>query len=325
MITTNSVFRSPGPHLDMLARAGFDVDYPERPELPTAEIAISALKNADAVLAGSDLYNEEVFENLPKLRVIARTGVGFDLIDVASATRHGVAVTITPNANHQGVAEHALALLLAVARNISQNDREVHSGQWPKPRLIPLRGKTLGLVGLGRIGRSFAVRALAMQMNVIACDPIMTEAACRELGIRLVSFDQLLAEADFVSLHAPMNDSTRGMINRDTLSRMRAGSILINTARGKLVVEEDLAEALRSGHLAGAGLDVLCTEPPPADHPLRGLPNAVITSHIAGADTLAIRDMAIDATQCIIDLYEGRWPAESMVNPAVREGWSWRR
>src|SRR5262249_49788394 len=156
------------------------------------------------------------------------------------------------------------------------------------------------------IGRSFAVRAQAMQMNVIACDPVMTEAACRELGIQLVSFDQLLAEADFVSLHAPMNESTRGMIHRGTLSRMRAGSILINTARGKLVVEEDLADALRSGHLAGAGLDVMVAEPPPANHPLFALPNVVITSHTAGADTLAIRDMAIDAAQSIIDLYEGR-------------------
>ncbi len=309
----------------MLQRAGFEVDYPDRPELPTADATVAALKNADAVLAGSDLYNNEVFERLPKLRVIARTGVGFDLIDIASATRHGVAVTITPNANHQGVAEHALALLLAVARNIAQNDREVRSGLWTRPRLIPLRGKTLGLIGLGRIGRSFAVRAQAMQLNVIASDPVMTEAACRELGIRLVSLDQLLSEADFVSLHAPMNDATRGMINRNTLSRMRAGSILINTARGKLVVEEDLAEALRSGHLAGAGLDVLCAEPPPPDHPLFSLPNVVITSHTAGADTLAVRDMAIDATQNIIDLYEGRWPSESLVNPEVRDGWTWRK
>jgi len=309
----------------MLARAGLDVVYPEHPELSTVEAAVAALKNVEAVLAGGDLYCDEVLEQLPNLRVIARAGVGFDLVDIPSATRHGVAVTITPNANHQGVAEHALALLLAVARTISQNDREVRSGQWPKPRLIPLRGKTLGLVGLGRIGRSFAVRAQALQMNVIACDPVLTEAASRELGIRLVSFDQLLAEADFVSLHAPMNDSTRGMINRDTLGRMRAGSILINTARGKLVVEEDLAEALRSGHLAGAGLDVMVAEPPPANHPLFSLPNVVITSHTAGADTLAIRDMAIDATQCIIDLYEGRWPAESLVNPEVRDRFTWRR
>jgi phosphoglycerate dehydrogenase-like enzyme len=276
-------------------------------------------------MAGSDLYSDEVFARLPKLRVISRTGVGFDLIDVESATRHKVAVTITPNANHQAVAEHTIALLFAVTRSIVQNDRDVRSGTWPKPRSVPLRGKTLGLVGLGRIGRSVAVRALGLQLNVIACDPLSTDEACRELGIRRVGLDQLLSEADFVSLHTPLTDATRGIINRETLGRMRPGGFLINTARGRLVVEEDLVEALRSGQLAGAGLDVFCSEPPRPDHPLFSLPNVVLTSHIAGGDMQSIHEMAIGAAQNIIDLYEGRWPSESLVNPDVRDGWSWRK
>ena len=262
VITTAPLFRTAGPHLDLLSRAGFEIGFPDRPELPTADATVGALQDADAVLAGSDLYSAEVFPRLPKLRVISRTGVGYDLIDVESATRHGVAVTITPQANHQGVAEHAIALLLAVTRGIVQNDRDVRSGGWGKPRLVSLRGKTLGLVGLGRIGRSVAARARGLRLDVIACDPLANDEVCRELGVRLVSFDELLAQADFVSLHAPMTDATRGLINRQTLARMRPGAFLINTARGRLVVEEDLVEALHSGRLAGAALDVFCSEPP---------------------------------------------------------------
>ncbi len=324
VITSATLFRSSGPHLELLSRAGFEIGYSEHPDLSTAEATVASLKGADAVMAGSDLYSDEVFARLPKLRVISRTGVGFDLIDVESATRHGVAIAITPNANHQAVAEHTIALLFTVTRGIVQNDHDVRSGTWPKPRPTPLRGKTLGLVGLGRIGRSVAVRARGLQLNVIACDPLTTDEACRELGIRRVSLDQLLSEADFVSLHTPLTDATRGIINRETLGRMRPGGFLINTARGRLVVEEDLVEALRSGQLAGAGLDVFCSEPPRSDHPLFALPNVVLTSHIAGGDTQSIHDMAIGAAQNIIDLHEGRWPSESLVNPDVRQGWAWR-
>lgn len=325
VITTSALFHTDGPHLELLTRAGFEIGFPQRPEMQVASATIEGLADADAVLAGSDLYSDEVFASLPKLRVVSRMGVGYDLVDTHSATRHGVVVTITPQGNHAGVAEHAVALMLAVARGIVQNDHDVRSGKWPKPQLVPLRGKTLGLVGLGRIGRSLAARAIALGLNVVACDPLVDEAAARSTGIRLTSFDELLANSDFVSLHAPLTDATRGLINSSTLVRMRPGSFLINTARGGLVVEADLVEALQSGHLAGAALDVFVTEPPPADHPLFSLPNVVLTSHVAAGDAQSIHDMAMGAAQNIIDLYEGRWPSDSLINPEVRDGWSWHK
>ncbi len=320
IITTEPLFHAAGPHLDLLLEAGFDVGYPELPELRTENQTIQELATAHAVLAGGDIYTETVFQKLPNLKLVSRMGVGYDRIDVPAATRHCVAITITPNANHACVAEHTMALLLSIARSIPQTDRDIRAGQWSKHRLMPLRGQTLGLVGLGRIGRSVANRAAGFGLRILAYDPFVTVSPP---NLELTTFEQLLSQSDFVSLHAPLCDATRGLICRDTLMQMRPGSYLINTARGGLVVESDLIEALRSGRLAGAGLDVFAEEPLPAGHPLASLPNVVLTSHVAGNDTQAILDMAMSAAQNIVDLYQGRWPTESLVNPAVRDHWSW--
>lgn len=319
-ITTEALFHAPGPHEELLTKAGFEIAYPSRPELPTAADTVRELAAADAVLAGSDVYSETVFAKLRQLRVVSRMGVGYDRIDVPAATRHNVAVTITPDGNHQGVAEHTLALLLAIARGVPQIDRGVRSGNWPKPRLAPLRGKTLGLVGLGRIGRGVAARASAFGMRLLACDPYVTTPPD---DIEMTTFDDLLSRSDFVSLHAPLTESSRGLLNRETLARMCPGSCLVNTARGGLVVEADLVAALQSGHLAGAALDVFAAEPLPAGHPLLTLENVVLTSHVAACDTQSIHDMAVGAAQNIVDLYQGRWPGECLVNPTVRATWSW--
>jgi phosphoglycerate dehydrogenase-like enzyme len=254
--------------------------------------------------------------------VIARTGVGYDAVDVAAATARGIPVTITPGTNQESVAEQTFALLLALTRDVTFHDRSIRSGGWQRtlsPR--PLRGRTIGLVGLGRIGRAVASKAIAFGMRVLACEPLGDPEADRRLGIERVGLDELLANSDIISLHLPLLESTRGLLDRAAFARMKPGSLLINTSRGGLIVEDDLIEALRSGQLAGAGLDVFDREPPAADNPLRSMPNVVATPHMGGIDTLAMGDMATMAARSIVDLFEGRWPAEAVVNPEVAPAW----
>jgi phosphoglycerate dehydrogenase-like enzyme len=310
-----------GPHVDMLRRAGFQVLYPARAGLTGELETIDAARGVAATLAGGEPYTERVISNLPDLRVISRWGVGVDRIDLEAVSRCGVVVTITPAGNHEAVAEHTLALLLALSRSLIRQNSEVRQGVWTKAPLLPLRGKTLGLIGLGRIGRSVALRAAPFRMRVVAYDLAPDVEWARASGVELVDLDILLSEADYVSLHLPLMPSSIGLINRQVLSRMKPGSFLVNTSRGGLVVEEDLFAALSSGYLAGAGLDVFAQEPLPAESPLLRLENVLLTPHMAGVDTQSTMDMAVQAAQNIIDLYQGRWPQDSVVNPNVRHVW----
>lgn len=322
LITTEALREAPGKHLAILQAAGYDVRYPVKPVLLTEEDTLEAMHGMQAVIAGSEPYSDRVLAGLPQLRVISRNGVGYDRIDVPAATRRGVAVTITPEGNHQAVAEHALAMLLAVARSIVQNAIEARKGNWPRRSfLVPLRGKTLGIVGLGRIGRSVAVRAAAFGMRVVAYETFPNQEFVQKHAIELLDLDTLLSRSDFITLHAPMSPETDGLINRRTLARMKRGSILINTARGGLVNEPDLIEALRSGQLAGAGLDVLVVEPPPADHPLLAMDNVIISPHIAAMDFQAVEDMSVEASKNIVDILAGNWPTAALLNPDVRAAW----
>ncbi len=185
-----------------------------------------------------------------------------------------------------------------------------------------MRGKTLGIVGLGRIGRSVAVRAAAFGMRLVAYEKFPDGEFAREHGVELVDLDTLLAQADFVTLHTPMTPETQELISARTLARMKRGSVLINTARGGLVNEHDLLAALTSGHLAGAGLDVLVTEPPPPDHPLLALDNVIVTPHVSALDAQAVTDMADGAARNILNVLAGRWPAAELVNPEVKAVWN---
>jgi D-3-phosphoglycerate dehydrogenase len=320
LITTEALRELPGPHLDLLCAAGHTVSYPGKVVLLTEDDTLEELRGFDAVIAGSEPYTPRVLSELaPRLRVISRNGVGYDQIDVPAATRLGIAVTITPAGNHGAVAEHAFALMLAVARRIVTGAVDTKAGHWRRRHaFIPLRGSTLGIVGLGRIGCSVATRAKAFEMRVLACDQFPNEAFALQCGIELVDFETLLKESDFVTLHAPSTPETRDLINRRTLGLMKPGSVLINTARGGLIDEVDLYDALKSGHLAGAGLDVLKVEPPPADHPLLTLDNVIVTPHLAAFDTRAREDMAVGAARNIIDLLAGAWPASSIVNQDVQ-------
>jgi phosphoglycerate dehydrogenase-like enzyme len=313
----------PGRFRQILADGGFDVVDPEGDFALTSSQLAPYLAGIDALMAGGERMGAAQFAAAPKLRVIARTGVGYDLIDLAVASARRVAVTITPGTNEESVAEHTLALLLALARRIVSNDRTIHAGGWDRALVVPVRGLSLGLVGLGRIGRAVATRARAFGMRVLAFDVVLDDAFARQHGIERLGLDELLASSDVVSLHVPLTDSTRGMVNQDFLARMRPGSYLVNTARGGLVVEADLAAALSCGHVAGAGLDVLNHEPVESGNPLLGLPNVILSPHIAGTDTQSMREMAELAANSIVELYQNRWPAECVVNSELRDSWRW--
>lgn len=313
-----------GPFREILRAAGFDfIDPPGDTTLTEAELR-ATLPDADAMLAGGERLSAAMLDLAPRLRAIARTGVGYDAIDMAAATARKIPVIITPGTNQESVAEQTLALLLALTRNIVNFDRTIRAGGWDRMLVDPLRGKTLGLVGLGRIGRAVAVRGLAFGLRVVAYDPMALDAEFEARhGIARLDFEALLAASDIISLHLPLTPETRGIINRESLARMRPGSYLINTARGGLVVESDLAEALGSGRLAGAGLDVLNSEPPEPGNPLLSLPNVVLSPHIAGIDTKAMADMAELAARGVAMLARGEWPEGCVVNDSLRDGWRW--
>ena len=323
LIGSAPIRNRPGPFRDLLHDAGFRTVDPDCGEILTEAAVRASLPSCEAIIAGGEPLPADLIAIAPGLRVIARTGVGFDSVDVAAATARRIAVTITPGTNEESVAEHAFALLLGVSRRIALNDRLIRSGSWDRTLVIPLRGKTLGLLGLGRIGRAMVPRARAFGMSVIACDPLPNPGFDAEHGLRRCDLDALLAEADVLSLHVPLTPSTRNLLDADALERMKPGSIVINTARGGIIDESALVAALRRGHLAGAGLDVFAVEPPPDDHPLLSLPNVVASPHLGGIDTLAMSDMATLAARCIVDLQAGRWPSACVVNPEIAEGWRW--
>ena len=316
-----------GRHVEILQQAGFEVCYPKNPQIArgrtSEEEVIAELVEADATLASSERYSAAVLAQLPKLRVIARNGVGYDAVDVAAATARRVALTITPTANHDAVAELALALLFAVAKSLVPHDRAVRTGQWPRVLLQPLRHRTLGILGLGRIGRSLARRARALGMELIATETAPDLSFVQEHSVQLVDLDSLLERSDFLSIHCPLTDATRGLFNHDLFGRMKPGSILINTARGPLVDEDALLDALQSGQLAGAGLDVFDQEPPRRDHPLFACDNVVLSPHLGGVDEISLEAMAVEAAACIVQLYRGQWPTAAVVNRELQSDWSW--
>jgi D-3-phosphoglycerate dehydrogenase / 2-oxoglutarate reductase len=313
----------PNRNRELLEAAGFEVVYPtvhesylDRPTL------LANLRGVDAVIAGAERYDDQVFAQA-RLRVVARFGVGYDAVDLAAATRSKVAVTITPGTNEDSVAEQALALIFAVFRKTIERDRDVRSGAFRRTVGGRLAGKTLGLVGLGRIGRALAWRAVGLGMNVIACDPCADAAFCDQKRIGRCDLEVLLKAADIVSLHLPGTPETNKIINARTFALMKPTAVLINTARGVLIDEAALIDALQRGTIAAAGLDVFQREPLPADNPLLTLQNVVVSPHVAGWDYDSIAGMAELSAQCVVDLYQGRWPEGCVVNEAVRAGWRW--
>ena len=313
--------------LRLLRDAGFEIRLINNKRFSQGNASddeeIDILQGTAAVLAAGERYTKNVIESLPDLRVIARLGVGFDKVDIEAVNANNVLLTITPNANHEAVAEHTIALIMAVAKSIVMSDKSVRDGKWPTESLRPLRGSSLGIIGLGRIGQDVAYRALAMKMNVIAAEPHPNMEFIRQNNIQLADLDTLLQNSDFVSLNCALSNKTRGLIDRNKLALMKPGAVLINTARGGLVVEKDLVESLASGHIGAAGLDVFEIEPPGKDNLLYTMNNVVMSPHMAGNDTLSIENMRNEAAQCVIDLFNGTWPDNAIVNKELKNTWTW--
>ena len=274
--------------------------------LASADLA-ELVADADGLLAGVDEIDAAVFEHARRLRVVARYGVGVDRIDLGAAERHGVVVTVTPGANANAVAELTVALLFAVARPLVRGNEAARAGNWQAVAGIELAGKTLGLVGLGRIGRLVATKARALGMCVLATDPYVEEHA----DAQLVDLETLCAEADVVSLHAPLTDETRGLVDRRFLERLKPGAALLNTARAGLVDEDALLAALESGRLRAAALDVLEQEPPPTDHPLLARDDVLVTPHMGphtAEATTAMGRVALDELVAVLSGHMPRFP-----------------
>jgi D-3-phosphoglycerate dehydrogenase len=283
---------------------------------PSREEVLASIPKADAIIVRSGTQVDvELLAVAGRLKAVARAGVGVDNIDLDAATQNGTVVMNTPGGNTISTAEHTFALMLALARQLPQGYAAMKAGRWDRKLFmgVELRGKTLGLIGLGRIGQEVARRAQAFGMTVIAHDPYVSAS---EDGVSLVDLDTLYAEADFISLHALITDETRGMIDAASIAKMKDGVRIVNTARGVLINDQDLAEAIKSGKVAGAAVDVYPTEPPPADHPLVGLDNVVHTPHLAASTTDAQITVAVEAAQLIADgLLKGQYA--NVVNPAV--------
>jgi D-3-phosphoglycerate dehydrogenase len=309
--------------VDVLKHAGLELVYHGLPSQLNEEQLLGALAGVEASVAGSEPYTPRVLAAHPQLKVIARVGVGYDAVDVEAATKQGVAVCFAPGTNQGSVAEHTFAMMLAWTRNLVNQHNSVKAGGWPRGTLLPLRGRTLGIAGLGRIGKAMATRAQAFEMEVIAHDAIPDAAWAAKNNVPLVSWEELLRRSDFLTLHVPAMPQTQRMINAQTLAMMKPNAVLVNTARGAVVDEKALYEALKKKQIAGALLDVF-DEEPPGKHPLFELDNVIVTPHAAGGDSRSRDDMAHSAAEAIASLYNGEWPAEKIVNPQVREKFRWR-
>jgi D-3-phosphoglycerate dehydrogenase / 2-oxoglutarate reductase len=312
-----------GPFRDVFRDGGFEVVWPAvTSRQMTEDELLSELANGiDATLAGSETYTRRVLDARPQLKVIARNGVGYDAVDVPAATDHGIPVTVAP-ANDEAVAEHAFALILTLAKKVIPQHDGIRRGEWLRQLTRPLRTQTLGVAGLGRIGRAVAVRGRAFGMTVIAHEPYPDAAFVQRHAIELLPLEQLFERSDYISLHLPLSPESKGVIDRRFFARMKPTAYIVNTARGPVINEADLVDALKTNRIAGAGLDVFEVEPPGLAA-VTQLENVVMTAHTAGVDAKSGEDMATLAAQTIVRLSRGDWPDGLVVNPSVKDKFKW--
>lgn len=309
LLTTTSYQDTPGPHHALLESQGFEIAR-ERGPLPESAM-LELAGDFDAFLCGDDAITKAVLQkSAPRLKVISKYGIGLDKIDVAYATEQKLPVLNTPGVNHTTVAEHTFGLLLGLTKKIQENAVDVKNGKWvagwKKPVGHEILGSTMGIIGLGRIGKEVATRAKAFGMSVIAYDPYFDEAFAAEHGVtRCATMDDVLLGANVVSLHCFLDEKTHGMINAEKIAEMRDGVIVLNCSRGELVDTGAIAAALASGKVGGYGADVLDVEPPAANHPLFTAPNCVITSHIASRTYESVERQALRATRNLIHYLNG--------------------
>jgi D-3-phosphoglycerate dehydrogenase len=308
-IDKNPLEQLRGAGLDLIDMRGSGVEH---------AAFIDALKRADILLCGNDLrVNDTLLDMAPRVKAIAKQGAGLDTVDIAAATCRGVPVFYTPGANNQAVADHTFAMILCLARRIIYCDRSLREKRWEHTKIMgfDIWNKTLGLIGLGAIGCGVALRAKGFQMRVMAHDPFWPEDFAREHGIERMSIEELLKASDVVSIHAPLTPENQGLINARTLKLMKPTALVINAARGGIINEVDLHQALKSGVIAGAGIDVFEKEPP-IDSPLLELENVVLTPHTAAFTYEGMNNMSVCIVEQVIDFCNGKKPTFT-VNPEV--------
>jgi len=288
-----------------LERFADEVVYNESGKPLNSEEVSKLLKGIDGYIAGLDYIDKNALSEVNRLKVISRYGTGIDRVDLEAAKEKNIRVTYTPNTNTVAVCELAFSLLLCLARDLTNLDRRVKNGQWPRNIGIELKGKTLGLVGFGAIGKNMAARARAFGMNVIAYDPYFDEDYASEIGVKRKTLKDLIKISDFISLHCPCNNDTKYIIDKKAIASMKDGVIIINTARGGLIDETAVAEAIKAGKISGVGFDVFETEPV-TESPLLGLENVILTPHTGAHTKEAISNMGVMAVNNLIDVLEGR-------------------
>lgn len=300
--------------------AGFEVhENPEKKKYTEKEL-IAQLPGYDAAVVGSDPFTQKVIEAAaPRLRILAKSGVGVDNIDIPAATKNGVYVTSTTGSVDDGVADQTFALMLSIARGIIYLDRVSKEGQWPRYLGMDVSGKTLGIVGLGHIGREVALRAKGFRMKLLAYEPYPNDAFCCDHNITLCGLEQLCEESDFVTLHVPHTPQTHHILTEDLLHRMKKSAVLINTARGGLVDEELLYRALKEKWIYAAGVDCWEQEPTKANNPLFSLENCVCTPHVAGYTARTMYNTGMMVAESVIAALRDEVPPR-LLNPEVAAG-----
>jgi D-3-phosphoglycerate dehydrogenase len=306
LLTTTSFQDTPGAHHDLLKKSGFEIVTARGP-LDEAKMLDLVKSGFDGLLNGDDQITAKVIDAaLPRLRVIAKYGIGLDSIDVKHATAKRIPVLFTPGVNHTTVAEHCFGLMIALAKHFWPHLRSTKEGGWKRITGTELFGKTIAVLGVGRIGKEVIKRAAAFEMKAKGFDHFPDEAFGREYDVVWTkTLEEAVKDADVVSLHMNLDDSNRGVINRNLIAEMKKGAMLINTARGGLVNEKDIAEACKSGQLGGYGADVLDHEPPPPDHPFRYIDNIIVTPHVGSRTFESVERQALRAVANLVNFLKG--------------------
>ena len=314
LLTTTSYQDTPGPHHDLLASSGAEIVCARGPLSEKSMLEYAG--DYDAFLCGDDVISQAVIQKaLPRLKIIAKYGIGVDKIDVDYATDQGIPVAFTPGVNHTTVAEHCFMLMLALSKKLIEHVEWTKQGLWKRETGNEIGGKTLGIIGLGRIGREMAIRAKAFGMEVLAQDIYWPEAFAEEHHItRIENLDRLFSDSDFISLHTNLTAETQGLINSAAIRKMKNSAVLINCGRGELVHVDDILTALRDNTLGGYGADVLDVEPANADHPLLSAPNCLITPHIGSRTHESVIRQATKATENLLMLVRGESPHAQVNN-----------
>jgi D-3-phosphoglycerate dehydrogenase len=317
LLTTTSFQDTPGAHHDMLIQTGWEIIRARGPLNEADTLAL--VGDVDGYICGDDAITRKVLEKArPKLKVLSKYGIGVDKIDVKSATEFGIPVLFTPGVNHTTVAEHNFLLLLALEKNFLFHTDSTRSGGWKRKTGHELLEKTIGIIGMGRIGKEVAIRARAFGMKVLGYDLHWDDKFAAEHGIqRAPSLDEIYRASDYISLHTNLTPETRDMISAKSFPKMKKGVLILNCARGEIVNTNDMVAALKSGQVGGFGTDVLDQEPPPADHPLLKLPNVVCTPHVASRTYESVVRQATTSVKNLLLAMKGEKPI-AQVNPEVQ-------